>query len=1395
MPLEKRWRPVVAPPSCGEAVVEDWKTHPRLQKHVRRFLDSPDPSKVLSRYAAQAQNLNPEKLLRIAVHVGAWVALLPLEQAAAPPSSEEEDGSQPSPVQLLAEILRLRGRAKISDWLQGVLHLVALRLQDVRLNVQGEAARPWMELRRSTPKAIWRELRTQRPAIPTGGESKSAMLQQSGGPATEVLLASDLHQEISKLGNEKAVRRFHRDGTAFSNSNLEERALHVEGLEERLVKAAASESWDQVCSLIREAAAALAAPRQKAALNDAAVPMPDDAQERLQANLQGRLRKLICKGLGYLDLSDAGTASQLELALAVMKLLIERFKVCGQLEAARAAKQWLRRQGFLTAEATTQAEADLESCRSDGAQITEGKSFLTGEDRGSSKFGVYSPNVKVKSNPLVRNTGQNVILNCNKCGLELRSSWVFEHRGKVSTLVPLHGHATFGAKYVHSDAKISVKLDNPSNLTTCTHGGLERQCVKCGGSQICAHKKRITRCATCRPTQNANGEDWKTHPRLQKHLRRFLDSPDPGRVLSRYSAQAQTLNPEKLLRIAVHVGAWVALLPLEQAAASPSGEEEDASQPSPVQLLGEILRLRGRAKISDWLQGVLHLVALHLQDVRRVAQGQAAKPWMELRRSMPKAIWRELRTQRPAIPTCGESKEQQEPADQVSVLKRKPPPEQTEPAGPEQAEPAGPRAVVEEESSKVQPCGSPATAALLASGFHVEISKFGKEKAVRRFHRDGTAFSNATLEERALYLNSLEERLEKAAAFESWDQVCSLIKEAAAALAAPRQKAALNEAAAPMPEDAQERLRANLQGRLRKLLCKGLSYLDLSDAGTASQLEPALSFMKLLIERFKVRGQLEEARAAKQWLRLQGLLTAEATTQAEANLLNLEPEGSVRRGKGVPKTTYTPNPKIQNNPLVRNTGIGVILTCDKFAPPSCGEATLDDWKAHPRVQKHLQRFLDSPDPGRVLSRYAAQAQNLNPEKLLRIAVHVGAWVALLPLEQAAVSLSGGEEDVSQPSPVKLLAEILRLRGRAKISDWLQGVLHLVALRLQDVRRDVQGQAARPWMELKRSMPKAIWRELRTKRPSIPKCGESKDQQEPADQVPCLKRKPPLEQTEPAGAKAALEAESDMLQQSEVLLASDLFPEISELGHEKAARRFYRDGAAFSNANLEERALHVDGLEERLMEAVASESWDQVCSLIREAAAALAAPLQKTALIAAAAPMPEEAQERLQANLQGQLRKLICKGLAYLDLSDAGTASQLEPALSVMKLLIERFKIRGQLEEAKAAKQWLRLQGLLTALAEADLESSLTEGRVKRRGVLKTTKGGVYTPNPQIQENPLVRNTGNDVILNCNKCGIELRSSWVFEHRGKAIRGGSEFEGGENETAHSIYESAWETHRE
>ncbi|CAE8731955.1 unnamed protein product, partial [Polarella glacialis] len=206
--------------------------------------------------------------------------------------------------------------------------------------------------------------------------------------------------------------------------------------------------------------------------------MPEDAQERLQANLQGQLRKLICQGLTCLDLSDAGTVSQLEPALSFMKLLIERFKVRGQLEEALSAKQWMLLQGILADGATTLVEANLES------SLTEGSVRRKGGLR-TTKGGVYTPNPKIQVNPLVRNTGTHVILTCSKCGLELKSSWVFEHRGKVATLVPTDGHSACRAKYVHTDAKISVKRDIATNLNMCIHGGLATQCVKCGGSQTC----------------------------------------------------------------------------------------------------------------------------------------------------------------------------------------------------------------------------------------------------------------------------------------------------------------------------------------------------------------------------------------------------------------------------------------------------------------------------------------------------------------------------------------------------------------------------------------------------------------------------------------------------------------------------------------------------------------------------------------------------------------------------------------------------------------------------------------------------------------------------------------------------------------------------------------------
>ncbi|CAE8598211.1 unnamed protein product [Polarella glacialis] len=221
--------------------------------------------------------------------------------------------------------------------------------------------------------------------------------------------------------------------------------------------------------------------------------MPEDAQERLQANLQSKLRKLICKGLGYVDLSDVSTVLQLEPALSFMKLLIERFKVRGQLEEARIAKQWLRLQGLLAVDPTTQAEANSESYFESSVSMTSRRRVAV---KTRTAGGQYIPNPKIQDNPLVRKTVHDVVVTCNKCGFELRSSWVFDYRGKLRALVPKNGHLPCGGRYVSVTGSLLV-WDTVQILDICPHNTRRAICVRCRGSLICTHKKQRSRCRLC----------------------------------------------------------------------------------------------------------------------------------------------------------------------------------------------------------------------------------------------------------------------------------------------------------------------------------------------------------------------------------------------------------------------------------------------------------------------------------------------------------------------------------------------------------------------------------------------------------------------------------------------------------------------------------------------------------------------------------------------------------------------------------------------------------------------------------------------------------------------------------------------------------------------------------
>ncbi|CAE8587166.1 unnamed protein product [Polarella glacialis] len=311
--------------------------------------------------------------------------------------------------------------------------------------------------------------------------------------------------------NDKAVLRFQLDGTAFSNATLEEQGVCIGNLEQRLVHAVASEAWGALCAIIREAAAALSAPRWKEDFPALGAMLPDEARERLRAGLQGRLRKLLCQGLGDLDLSDEGTAALLQPALAFMRRL---FAHGGRpLVEAKAGKQWLRLQSLILCGAAddnnnnnnnnnnhyNNNDDEFSQAAPQVAATTHSvaEAYVKHGPLRTVKHGVYTPNPRIQALEHVRSTDADVFLTCSKCGYKVTSCWVFERRGTLRTLIPGHGHAACGGKYV-AHASISCIVDNKAILDICPHETQRHICVKCGGSQICMHRKRRHTCKLCK---------------------------------------------------------------------------------------------------------------------------------------------------------------------------------------------------------------------------------------------------------------------------------------------------------------------------------------------------------------------------------------------------------------------------------------------------------------------------------------------------------------------------------------------------------------------------------------------------------------------------------------------------------------------------------------------------------------------------------------------------------------------------------------------------------------------------------------------------------------------------------------------------------------------------------
>ena len=130
----------------------------------------------------------------------------------------------------------------------------------------------------------------------------------------------------------------------------------------------------------------------------------------------------------------------------------------------------------------------------------------------------------------------------------------------------------------------------------------------------------------------------------------------------------------------------------------------------------------------------------------------------------------------------------------------------------------------------------------------------------------------------------------------------------------------------------------------------------------------------------------------------------------------------------------------------------------------------------------------------------------------------------------------------------------------------------------------------------------------------------------------------------------------------------------------------------------------------------------------------------------------------------------------LDLTDAGTAFLLQPAIAAISHYINAFERRCVVTIAEAGKQWklldelVRTAGLPSAgqcevkhapqIAPALLDTSSHSRADNPNCTHKSTAGGIYEPNNRVKSLPNVFRRLQVVELHCKRCSLKLVSSWV-----------------------------------
>ena len=153
------------------------------------------------------------------------------------------------------------------------------------------------------------------------------------------------------------------------------------------------------------------------------------------------------------------------------------------------------------------------------------------------------------------------------------------------------------------------------------------------------------------------------------------------------------------------------------------------------------------------------------------------------------------------------------------------------------------------------------------------------QRQIQRLQQRIAIFGNASQEEQCQMVLEAERALDILLDETDLDgdALCSLVRHCASWLRAPSFSAATKK---PLDEEttaASQEIPGhfNLQQRVRKLLIRALSHLDLSDGPTFQALEAAFIYMQTLLQLldWKARSHLS-TKSTSQWLRLRALLSS-----------------------------------------------------------------------------------------------------------------------------------------------------------------------------------------------------------------------------------------------------------------------------------------------------------------------------------------------------------------------------------------------------------------------------------------------------------------------------------------------------------------------------------------